>query len=123
MTQEQKIRRNSNNIISSRYCIKDGQAIQQLENHIIRKYRLHLHRMNTNRIVPLCDSLKDGYHSDLINAEKAPFQRAEKLLDILGKLGPHAFEEFINALQNVDPELGSPILDELNRNDVLTISG
>ncbi len=122
LQEEQKLRRNSKNLAAPRYCLKTDATFRQVERDILRKYRFHLHKMNTNEILSHCDSLKDRYHSELIYAEKTPFQRAEKMLDMLVKLGPQAFEEFINALNSVDPELGLPILEELNKHNILVLS-
>ena len=96
--------------------------MKHLENEILRKHRIRLHSMDTKRILGMCESLKDQYNTEQIGSQKTEAQKAEKLLDILVKHGQRAFEEFINALDCTNPELSSPILEELISKQALDIS-
>ena len=93
------------------------------ERELLRKYRIQLSKMDTARILPLCESVnKQKYYADHIIAEKVPHRRAEKFLDILGKQGSEAVEQFLDALSKIHPEIGVCLIDELNRNQVSDVT-
>ena len=105
---------------SHQFALRRDIQVRQLETEILSRHRMKLHKMDANKIASLCNSLNNKYHTETINAQKTQFQKAEKLLDILIKLGPQAFEEFLNALSSVNPELSSPIVEELHRRHIIT---
>ena len=96
--------------------------VRNIEKEILAKNRMILHKMDANKVVSLCESVNDKYNVEKINAEKTHFQRVEKLLDIIVKLGPEAFEEFINAVNIVNPELGMPIVEELRKHNLINVA-
>ena len=75
--------------------------------------------MDQEKVLPMCGYLNNKYNAAKINARKTHSQKVETLLDILVKLGPDAFEEFVNALIIVNPELGVPIVEELRKHNLV----
>lgn len=103
------------------YHMRKDLLERQIEKKILAKNLTRLYGMDTEKIIPLCNSLNDKYNMEEINAQRTNYQRVEKLLDILLKLGPHAFEEFVNAISVVDPDLSTPIIEELRQYNLIVV--
>ena len=106
-----------------KYSLRQDLQIRQLVKEILSKNRMKLNKLDADRIILLCESLNNKYIVDKIHAKKANFQQMEELLDILLKLGPGAFEEFINAISTEDPGLGLAIVEQLKKHNMIDIHG
>jgi len=98
---------------------KDATKLRDIERGILRRNRMNLCRMDEERVLSLCSSLNNKYNVENIRSKATHRQKVEALLDILVKCGPDAFEEFVNAVTFVNPDLGLPIVEELKKHDVV----
>ena len=83
---------------------------------------MKLCKMDQDKVLSMCGYLNNKYNAAKISTRKTNSQKVETLLDILVKLGPDAFEEFVNAVTIVNPELGTPIVEELRKHNLVCIA-
>ena len=98
---------------------KDATQFRKLEGDILRKNRMKLCKMDEKAVLSQCRILNNEHNVQKINAKLTHSQRVETLLDILVRLGPDAFEEFVNAVNIVDPDLGIPLIEELSEHNLI----
>lgn len=123
LNQQKYSEQNSISSKTYKYSLRQDLQIRQLVKEILSKNRMKLNKLDADRIICLCESLNNKYIVDKIHAKKANFQQMEELLDILLKLGPGAFEEFINAVSTEDPGLGLAIVEQLKKHNMIDIHG
>lgn len=91
---------------------------------VLRRQRSNLRRdLEVMRLLPKLSEVLDSKDEDEVKAEATRRKMVDKLLNILPKKGPKAFDVFVKGLQEIQPFLAAPLLRdsgiELNENVVL----
>ena len=78
---------------------------------ILRRQRYNLRRdLEVMKLLPKLFSVLDLEDEEEIKAEATRRKKVEKLLDILPKKGPEAFDVFVRGLLETQPFLAAPLL-------------
>lgn len=68
--------------------------------------------LEPTKLLPYLVNVLDVTDEQEVKVKATREDRIDKLLDILPRRGPKAFDEFVKALQEVQPFLASPLLQE-----------
>lgn len=80
---------------------------------ILRRHWSSLRRdLEPTKLLPYLVNVLDVTDEQEVKVKATREDRIDKLLDILPRRGPKAFDEFVKALQEVQPFLASPLLQE-----------
>ena len=78
---------------------------------ILRRQRSNLRRdLEVMKLLPKLFSVLDPEDEEEVKAEATRRKMVDKLLNILPKKGPRAFDVFVKGLQEVQPFLAVPLL-------------
>lgn len=77
---------------------------------ILRRQRYNLRRdLEVMKLLPKLFSVLDPEDEEEVKAEATRRKKVEKLLDILPKKGPEAFDVFVKGLLETQPFLAAPL--------------
>ena len=80
---------------------------------ILRSHRLELMKdLEVKKLLPYLANVLDQDDEDEVKAEAARRDMIDKLLDILPRKGPAAFDNFVKALKNIQPHLAASLIQE-----------
>ena len=78
---------------------------------ILRRQRPNLRRdLEVMKLLPKLFSVLDPEDEEEVKAEPTRRKKVDKLLNILPKKGPKAFDVFVKGLQEIQPFLAAPLL-------------
>ena len=78
---------------------------------ILRRQRSNLLRdLQVMKLLPRLHSVLDTDDEEEVKAEPTRGEKVDKLLNILPKKGPKAFDVFVKGLQEIQPFLAAPLL-------------
>ena len=72
--------------------------------------------LEPRKLLPYLDNVLDNEDQEVIREEATRRDASDMLLDILPRRGPKAFEDFVKALQEVQPYLASPLVQQSGKN-------
>ena len=80
---------------------------------ILRRHWSSLRRdLEPIKLLPYLVNILDVTDEQEVKVKATREDRIDKLLEILPRRGPKAFDEFVKALQEVQPFLASPMIQE-----------
>ena len=75
--------------------------------------------MEPMKLLPYLVNVLDVTDEQEVKVKATREDRIDKLLDILPRRGPTAFDDFVKALQEVQPFLATPLLQESGNNETV----
>ena len=80
---------------------------------ILRRHWSSLRRdLEPTKLLPYLVNILDVTDEQEVKVKATREDRIDQLLEILPRRGPKAFDEFVKALQEVQPFLASPLIQE-----------
>ena len=80
---------------------------------ILRRHWSSLRRdLEPTRLLPYLVNILDVTDEQEVKVKATREDKIDQLLEILPRRGPKAFDEFVKALQEVQPFLASPLIQE-----------
>ena len=73
-------------------------------------------KLEPKKLLPYLVNVLDYEDQEVIREEATRRDASDMLLDILPRRGPKAFEDFVKALQEVQPYLASPLVQQSGKN-------
>lgn len=88
---------------------------------ILRRQQLNLRRdLEVMKLLPKLHSVLDTDDEEEVKAEATRRKKVDKLLNILPKKGPKAFDVFVKGLQEIQPFLAAPLLRYSGKEEMKT---
>ena len=72
--------------------------------------------LEPRKLLPYLHNVLDNEDQEVIREEATRRDASDMLLDILPRRGPKAFDYFVKALQEVQPYLASPLVQQSGKN-------
>ena len=89
----------------------DMEMIQRLT---LQKYHVKIaENIDVSDLLPYLRDVLDDCDVDRIKSQRTPFQKADKMLNLLSKRGPSAFCHFVRALDISNPHLAKLMMQDL----------